>query len=435
MSPIKQLPTKLADWLDYIEALHPKSIEMGLDRVNIVKQRLNLQLDFPVIIVGGTNGKGSTCAMLEHIYHAAGYRVGAYSSPHLLRYNERVRLNKQEIPDEALTAAFTQIEHARQDTELTYFEFGTLAAVLYFVAQKIDVAILEVGLGGRLDAVNAFEPDCTIITSIDLDHMEFLGDTRESIGAEKAGIFRANIPAICGDDNPPVTLIEKAKHVNAELSLIGHQFNVQKNSGAEASKIKSWSYQYKNTILDDLPEPALTGDFQLNNAACVLTAIQSLQSRLPVNISAIKTGLSKVKLAGRFQCWSQHPEVILDVAHNPHAAKSLADNLAKSKPQGKTIAVFAMLADKDMAGVIKALAQEIDVWYIAGIQHPRGANASLMTQVIKSQLPQAHIKSFKQVADAFQQACIESNENDRIIALGSFFTVAEVMQALESKKS
>jgi dihydrofolate synthase/folylpolyglutamate synthase len=427
VSPIKQLPTNLAAWLDYIEALHPKSIAMGLDRVNVVKQRLNLNPQFPIIIVAGTNGKGSTCAMLEYIYHAAGYCVGTYSSPHLLRYNERVRLNSQEVSDEDLVKAFIAVEQARQETELTYFEYGTLAAVWHLMQKQVDVAILEVGLGGRLDAVNVFEPDSTIVTSIDLDHMEFLGDTRECIGAEKAGVFRANIPAICGDENPPNSLIEYANRIGAPLKLVGHDFKVEPDAS-------SWTYCSSQHSIEHLPLPALIGDFQLNNAACVLTAIQSLQDLLPVQIKAIETGLKTVKLAGRFQSWSKTPGIILDVAHNPHAAKSLAINLKQTRQQGKTIAVFAMLADKDMTGVIQALSGEIDAWYVATIDNVRGASASSLSKIIIDTLPSAEVKIFNQVVDAFHQACIDANENDRIITLGSFFTVAEVMQDLQTKK-
>ena len=399
---------------------------MGLERVNQVKDVLNLNPHFPIITVAGTNGKGSTCAMLEHIYVAAGYSVGTYSSPHLLQYNERVRLNSQPISDEDLVAAFNAVEQARHGIELTYFEYGTLAAVWHFMQQKVDVAILEVGLGGRLDAVNAFEPNCAIISSIDLDHMEFLGDTRELIGAEKAGIFRADTPAICGDENPPDSVIEYAHRIGANLQLIGHDFKVQVDP-------TSWAFHGQQSSAENLPLPALVGDFQLNNAACVLAAIVSMQEVLPIEISAIKSGLTHVKLPGRFQSWSHSPQIILDVAHNPHAAKSLAINLRQSEHQGKTIAVFAMLADKDMAGVIQALASEIDAWYIASIDHIRGASVESLSMLVAEALPNAAIKKFNQVEDALHQACIDACENDRIIILGSFFTVAEAMHALQSK--
>ena len=412
----------LNDWLAYIEALHPKDIEMGLGRVNEVKQRLNLNISFPIITVAGTNGKGSTCAMLEHIYSVAGYRVGVYSSPHFLRYSERIRVACHEISDVDLMAAFKAVEQARQTTQLTYFEFGTLAAMWHFAQVGLDVAILEVGLGGRLDAVNVFEPDCAVVTSVDLDHMDFLGDTRESIGAEKAGVFRPNVPAICGDNHPPASLLEYAKKIGADLRLIEQDFSV-------ARATSSWNYQSSTNTIRDLPMPALKGDFQLENAACVLTAIQALQAKLPVNENAIHQGLRSVSLLGRFQLISHRPDVILDVAHNPHAAKSLATNLQQTSISGKTVAVFAMLADKDIAGVIQALSKHIDVWYVAEIQHPRACPVGDTSALLLQYLPKADIRTFETVVGAYHQACIDVGENDRIIALGSFFTVAEVMRA------
>lgn len=413
----------LNEWLNYIEALHPKDIEMGLGRVNQVKARLNLQYQFPVIMAAGTNGKGSTCAMLEHIYNAAGYRVASYSSPHLLHYNERIRIACHEISDEDLIRAFQTIELARQEIQLTYFEFGTLAAMWHFCASNVDIAILEVGLGGRLDAVNVFEPDCTIVTSIDLDHMEFLGDTRELIGAEKAGIFRKNIPAICGDLSPPISLIQYAQNIGASLKLIQQDFQLERQEDC-------WRYSSTQYTLDELPMPALVGDFQLHNASCVIAAIESLHSILPVSKGAICDGLLTVRLHGRYQYLSSKPDVILDVAHNPHAAKSLATNLKSTVTQGKTIAVFAMLADKDIRGVIQAIAGEIDEWYVAGITHVRGADGLMIQQFVNAELPKAVIRLFDGVENAYDQACIDANENDRIIILGSFFTVAEVMRAL-----
>lgn len=415
----------LNDWLSYIEALHPKDIEMGLGRVNEVKQRLNLQYNFPVITVAGTNGKGSTCAMLEHIYHAAGYRVASYSSPHLLRYSERIRVNCHEIGDEDLIRAFQAIEQARQEIQLTYFEYGTLAAMWHFCASNVDVAILEVGLGGRLDAVNVFDPSCTIVTSVDLDHMDFLGDTRELIGAEKAGIFRKNIPAICGDPSPPESLIQHAETIGAELKLIQRDFKFEHHQDY-------WRYLDKQLKLEQLPMPALIGDFQLYNASCVMTAIQSLQSVLPVSKEAMCTGLSTVRLHGRYQYLSSKPDVILDVAHNPHAAKSLAKNLKNTGTAGKTIAVFAMLADKDITGVIQAIADEVDEWYVSGIAHVRGADGATIQQLVHAKLPNAAVRLFDGVVNAYEQACIDANENDRIIILGSFFTVAEVMRVLQT---
>ena len=417
------LPIDLAGWLTYIEAQHPKSIAMGLDRVNEVKQRLKLNPSFPIIMVAGTNGKGSTCAMLERIYHEAGYRVACYNSPHLLRYNERVRICCQEASDEALCSAFLAVEAARGEILLTYFEFGTLAAMWHFMQSDVDVGILEVGLGGRLDAVNAFEPACAIVTSIDLDHMDFLGNSRDSIGYEKAGVFRQGIPAICGDINPPSTLVSHAASIGADLMLVGRDFEFKLTGD-------SWTYHQNQTEIDCLPLPALVGDFQLFNAACAITAIEVLQQLLPVTATTIATGLHTTILAGRFQLYSSHPQVILDVAHNPHAAYALAENLRKFPSHGRTLAVFAMLADKDIAGVIAAVDMEGDSWYVAGINNVRGASAQHLANLIYLQVLEGDIQSFADVTSAYLQACMDAGENDRIIVFGSFFTVADVMRVL-----
>ncbi|NOT67990.1 MAG: bifunctional tetrahydrofolate synthase/dihydrofolate synthase [Methylophilaceae bacterium] len=418
----------LEDWLKHIESLHPKSIAMGLDRVNEVKQRLLLDLDFPVITVAGTNGKGSSCAMLERIYLDAGYSVGCYTSPHLLHYNERVRINGLEANDAALCSAFAAVEQARENTELTYFESGTLAAIWLFKKMQLDIAILEVGLGGRLDAVNAFEPSCTIVTSVALDHMEFLGNSRESIGFEKAGIFRKGVPAICGDANPPATLVTHAQAIGADFQLIQQYFGFY-------STDESWTYREETpqklpTEIADLPFPALKGDFQLHNAACVIAAIQALQTRLPVNHSQMVSGLKAVNIAGRFQRVDSHPQIILDVAHNPHAALALVENLRHLPCSGRTLAVFAMLADKDIAGVIHAVKSQINAWYVADIDHARGAKASQLVDSICQQIPDCTVAGFSNVILAFRQAYKEAAENDRIIVFGSFFTVADIMRVL-----
>ena len=422
MTPLT-LPIDLAGWLTYIEAQHPKSIAMGLDRVNEVKQRLKLNPDFPIITVAGTNGKGSACTMLERVYHEAGYHVACYSSPHILRYNERVRIACQEASDEALCNAFLAVEAARGETLLTYFEFGTLAAMWHFTRSDVDVAILEVGLGGRLDAVNAFEPACVIVTSVDLDHMDFLGNSRESIGYEKAGVFRPGIPAVCGDINPPSTLVHYAASIDANLMLVGRDFEFKLVGN-------SWTYHQGQTKIDHLPLPALVGDFQLFNAACVVTAIEALQQLLPVTPAAMGTGLRTATLAGRFQLYASRPQVILDVAHNPHAAYALAENLRKLPSHGRTLAVFAMLADKDIAGVVAAMGTEVDSWYVAGINNVRGASALQLVNLIHLQTPNGDIQSFADVTSAYLQACMDASENDRIIVFGSFFTVADVMRAL-----
>ncbi len=434
MTTSKLLPTTLAGWLEYIEALHPKSIAMGLERVQQLVQRLNLTPDFPIITVAGTNGKGSTSAMLERIYACAGYRVACYTSPHLLRYNERVRVDCQEISDHELCSAFSIIEAAREGIQLTYFEYGTLAAVWHFMQAKVDVAILEVGLGGRLDAVNAFEPSCSIVTNIDLDHTEFLGDTRESIGFEKAGIFRPNIPAICGDPLPPESLITHAQNTGAVLRLIERDFNFKYHKHLE-SHANFWEYSVNIPTatyypIAHLPMPLLVGEFQLYNAACVIAAIQSIAEKLPIKLGHIADAFNSVQLLGRFQQYEVKPPVILDVAHNPHAAKSLAANLRNFPCIGKTIAVFAMLADKDIGGVISEVGDEIDAWYVAGIANARGAQVGQIAELITLQFPCIKILQCEDVAQAYHQACMDAGENDRIIVLGSFFTVADVMRLL-----
>jgi dihydrofolate synthase / folylpolyglutamate synthase len=416
-------PDTLQGWLQYIEALHPKSIAMGLERVQAVKQRLDLKLDFTVITVAGTNGKGSTCAMLEQIYLQAGYRVGCYTSPHILRYNERVRIMGHEAEDADLCSAFARVEEARGDTALTYFEFGTLAALCCFCECALDVVILEVGLGGRLDAVNVVDADAAIITSIDLDHMDYLGDNRESIGLEKAGVYRAGRPAICADASPPATLLEHAEAVKASLLCIHRDFCYQVESGR-------WHYRWADFTLTDLPLPALAGDFQLSNASAVLTAIHSLHGELPVSESAIHAGLQQVSLAGRFDVRQSAPRVILDVAHNPHAAAALAANLNAQANAGRTLAVFAMLADKDIRGVVAAVHTTVHAWYLADIPQVRGAKAVQLQHALNEVAPEAAVHVYPTVLEAYRQACIDAGENDRIIVFGSFFTVADVMQLL-----
>lgn len=417
------MPATLAGWLQYIEALHPKSIAMGLGRINEVKARLNLTPRFPVITVGGTNGKGSTCAMLERIYHQAGYRVACYTSPHFLRYNERVRIGCREISDSDLLEAFAAVEEARGETPLTYFEFGTLAAVWHFMRHAVDVAILEVGLGGRLDAVNVFDPDCTIVTAVDFDHMDFLGNSRESIGFEKAGIFRKNIPAICGDTNPPDSLINHAETIGATLRRIGRDFSVENGQGG-------WTYTAGATEIRDLPIPALTGSFQLENAACVVDALQMMQARLPVSREDMIAGLQMVRLPGRFQRCGTSPEVILDVAHNPHAAHALAQNLRQLPQSNRTLAVFGMLADKDIAGVIQEVGAQVDAWYLADIPGPRGATAQQLARLIHQYDSECDVRKYPDVVTAYRQACLDAGQNDRIIVFGSFYTVADVMKDL-----
>lgn len=416
------------EWLAYIEALHPKAISMGLDRVAEVAKRLHLNPTFPIITVAGTNGKGSTCAMLAAVYTQAGLKVGCYTSPHLIRYNERVKVHNLAITDADLCIAFNAVEAARANIEqgeisLTYFEIGTLAAMWHFCHVGCDVVILEVGLGGRLDAVNIFEPTCAIVTAVDLDHMEFLGDTREKIGFEKAGIFRRAKLAICGDENPPQSLTNFAAIIGANLAIINRDFSVQKNADG-------WQYSAQNLTLQ-LPKLALNGDFQMNNAACVVCTVLALQEILPASQANIHAAFKAVKLMGRFYCLQTTPTIIVDVAHNPQAALSLAHNLKLAQCEGRTLAVFAMLRDKDIDGVVQALLPHIDEWFLADIHHVRGAKAIVLQAVLLKNNPQTKLHMFTDVASAVISACKTAHKNDRIIVFGSFYTVADAILSVK----
>lgn len=419
----------LTDWLAYLEALHPKSIDMGLERVNFVWRELDLSADFPIIVVGGTNGKGSVCAILESILTCAGYKVGCYTSPHLLRYNERTRIHKQAIDDSLLCCAFDHIDAARKscDTSLTFFEFGTLAAMYLFIQDQVDVAILEVGLGGRLDAVNIFESDCSILTSVDLDHIEFLGDTREKIGFEKSAIFRQGKPAICGDSVVPDSVLQQAKRIGADFYCFDKDFGFTK-------QVMQWEFWSSRGKRHALPWPALRGVKQLQNASVCLMAVDALSKLLPVSMNAIRQGLVEVIILGRFQVYSTQPMIILDVAHNPGAAMVLAENLAATKPTGRTFAVFAMLQDKDIANVIKILKENIDVWLISSVQSPRATTVdNLMSIMLQSGIAdQQAIQSFPDCVAAFVYACEQATKNDRICVFGSFYTVSDVLQHLNT---
>ena len=416
------MPHNLAEWLTYLESLHPKSISLGLERVEQVKNRLKLDPVFPVIVIGGTNGKGSACAFLESILHAAGYRVGCYTSPHLLRYNERVRISKRQANDAELCISFELIEQARGDTSLTYFEFGTLAAMQCFMEHKVDVAVLEVGLGGRLDAVNVFDNDCAVITSVDIDHTDYLGSSREQIAYEKGGIFRKGCVAICADNNVPREIFRQAQRIGSELWCIDSEFGYTRHQG-------QWDYRSIIGGRSALPFPALRGAFQLNNASAALAVLDVLKDRLPVSMEAVRRGLVEVHLAGRFQLVPGKPVLILDVAHNPHAARSLAQNLSELPSCPHTYAIFSMLNNKDIAGVIGALDGHIDTWLIAGIDSPRGATAVEMENVLEKCRVRGEILLFEHIAEALSYAYNAASENDRILAFGSFYTVAEVMAA------
>lgn len=417
----------LEQWLAHIERIHPKTIEMGLDRTLRVRRTLGLNPRFPVITVGGTNGKGSACAMLEAILHHAGYKVGCYTSPHLLHYNERVRVKCREAGDDALCRAFSAVEAARGSTPLTYFEFGTLAAMWLFAREDVDVAILEVGLGGRLDAVNAFDADCALVMSIDLDHMDYLGDTREAIAFEKAGIFRQGRPAVCAEPQPPQTLRHHAAQIGAELLVMDEDF------GYAADKMQ-WEFRGPQGKKSGLPYPVLRGAHQLANASACLAALDALRERLPVTMDDVRSGLLQAEVPGRFQVLPGRPVIIFDVAHNPHAAEALAGNLAAMGGSGRTLAVFAMLKDKDIAGVVGAVSGHIDHWLIAGIEGARGADSAQLLREIKAADAAKPVTVCASIAAAYAQACERATENDRILIFGSFYTVAAAMQASATRR-
>ena len=415
-------PTTLSGWLDYVERLHSKSIEMGLDRVSKVRDKLARSFTGPVITVGGTNGKGSTCAMLECILLAAGYRVGLYTSPHLLSYNERVRIGGVPVEDVELANAFARVDQARDGVSLTYFEFGTLAAWDIFAASALDVLVLEVGLGGRLDAVNVFDADCAVVSSIGIDHVDFLGPTRESIAFEKAGIFRSGRAAICGDSQPPQTLIAHAASIGADLQIFGRDFGCE-------SDARLWRYWGRHDNREGLEPPALRGVRQLVNASAALAALDALGERIPVSTQAVREGLSRARLSGRFQVLPGRPSVVLDVAHNPQAAEVLAQNLTDQGDYARTRAVIGMLADKDMKGVCAALKGRIDEWHVAGLSGARAASAAQLAEAVANSGAGGVVFMHPDPLAAYAAAKERSNENDRIVVFGSFLTVAEILDA------
>jgi dihydrofolate synthase / folylpolyglutamate synthase len=424
--PATVVSANLAGWLAYIERQHPSTIAMGLDRIATVLPRLGRSMAAPIITVGGTNGKGSTCAMLEAMLRAAGFRVGLYTSPHLDRYNERVRIDGMEIADAPLVDAFAAVEAARGDVPLTYFEFGTLAAWIIFAEAKLDCLILEVGLGGRLDAVNLFDADCAIVTTVDLDHMEYLGDTREKIGWEKAHIYRPGRPAICADANPPATLIDHATSIGAALRLIGRDF------GFEAHETQ-WTFWNGSNRRGGLAYPALRGKSQLCNAAAAMAALEALHERLPVPAGAIRNGLATVALPGRFQVMPGTPSIILDVGHNPEAARVLARNLAEMPPAPRTIAICGMLRDKDAGSVCQALAGSIDEWFAVSLPGERGRSAAAFETAARDAGLRAPIFQYADVASALAAAKSIAGRDDRIVVFGSFLTVAAAMAALNAR--
>ena len=407
---------------------------MGLERITRVKEALQLNFQALVFTVGGTNGKGSTCALLESVLLAASYKVGCHTSPHLLSFNERARVNGESVSDELLLEHFRAVELARASLPnpptLTYFEFTTLAIMHLFATADLDAAILEVGLGGRLDAVNMIDTDCAIVTSIDLDHMEYLGDTREKIAFEKAGIFRSDKPAICADPVPPQSLIDHATSIGADLWLMGKDYNFQGDK-------QQWGWAGRGKRFSGLGYPALRGANQLLNASAVIAALIAVRDRLPVGAQEIRNGMAWVELPGRFQVLPGQPTIILDVAHNPHASAALAQNLENMAYHPYTIAVFGAMADKDIDGVLKPMMDKIDFWYFCDLPTPRAASAESLAARLRSlgfkEGADSGIELFSSPALAFESALKKAGEGDRISVFGSFYTVAGVLAYRNAK--
>lgn len=410
-----------------METLYPREIELGLARVVTVRDRLGLTAPaFTVVTVTGTNGKGSTVAMLAQTLHAAGYRVGSYTSPHLFDYNERVQVAARAVGDGELCAAFERVESARGETPLTYFEFGTLAALDLFRAQGVEIAVLEVGLGGRLDAVNAWDAEVGIVTSVGIDHTDWLGPDRESIGFEKAGIYRAGHCAICGDNDPPQSLIRHAQETGARLLRFGQDFAVEREAGG-------WIWRSGAVVRAGLPVPAMRGDYQLQNAACVLMALACLTARFPVKAADIRAGLLTV-LPGRFQTLPGSPLRVFDVAHNPQAAGVLADTLRAQSVPGKTIAVCGMLRDKAIAEVVGIIAPQVASWHVAGLAGPRGTRGEDMREALNAAGVTSGITVHVDVLAAYAAATAAASAADRIVVFGSFHTVGAILRALPNQQ-
>ncbi|CNI43865.1 bifunctional tetrahydrofolate synthase/dihydrofolate synthase [Yersinia intermedia] len=416
---IPKATSPLAAWLYYLERLHSQPIELGLERVKQVAERLDLLKPAPkVFTVAGTNGKGTTCCTLESILLAAGLRVGVYSSPHLLRYTERVRIQGQELSEAEHSHSFAQIEAGRAGISLTYFEFGTLSALQLFKQAKLDVVILEVGLGGRLDATNIVDSDVAAITSIAIDHTDWLGFDRESIGREKAGVFRAGKPAVVGEPDMPQSIADVAAQLGSQLYRRDDAWWFSQQAPFDQQR-NSWDWQCGNHQWANLPLP----NVPLANAATALAVLH--YSGLPLSDEVIRQGLLAASLPGRFQVVSEQPLLILDVAHNPHAARYLTDRLARLPKHGKVRAVVGMLSDKDIGGTLACLSEQVDEWYCAPLEGPRGATAEQLTEHLVLS------RQFSDVETAWRQAMQDAEPQDVVIVCGSFHTVAHVMAVLD----
>jgi dihydrofolate synthase/folylpolyglutamate synthase len=417
----------LEQWLEFQLRVHPKEVALGLERVTSVATRLGLSRPARhVITVGGTNGKGSTVAFIEAMARAAGHRVGAYTSPHLLRYNERVRIDGSEVGDNALVAAFERIEAARESTPLTYFEYGTLAALLLFAEAKLDLAILEVGLGGRLDAVNLVDPDVAVVTTVALDHMDYLGNDRETIAVEKAGIFRKDRPAVIGELSPPTSLLREAEHRGAKLLRAGLEYKFGDKLGGR------WFWQ-DGALKLDLPKPKLSAPAQTANAAAAIAALHALSSTLPVSADHIAVGVALAQAPARLQRIPGPVEILVDVAHNPQAAQQLAQWMMRNRAAGATQAVFAALADKDAPHMIGALMSVVDQWRLAGSSEfgARGQSIDALWRQVGSLLSRTLCTRHETVSEALAAARAQAHDGDRILIFGSFHTAAVALKELQ----
>ncbi|MFO1435092.1 MAG: bifunctional tetrahydrofolate synthase/dihydrofolate synthase [Gammaproteobacteria bacterium] len=416
----------LREWLSWQESLHAKEIELGLDRCRAVAERMQLiQPKYATVNVAGTNGKGSSVAVLDCILRAQGYKVGRYTSPHLIHYNERIRVDGEIVDDETICGAFDRIDRARGEISLTYFEFGTLAALDIFTRAQVDIAILEVGLGGRLDAVNLVDADVALIATIDIDHVDFLGPDRESIGREKAGIFRPQRQAVCSDPNPPDSLVEHARELQTPLAVLGKEYGFEIHDG-------SWTWWSATRRFDRLPPPHLHGTFQYQNAAGVLRVLEALEPRTVVSRQSIEAGLSQVQLAGRFQVFPGAVTWILDVAHNPQSARVLADTIrSEPQPLGRTHFLIGMLKDKDIGGIFTVLHALADSWHLVSLQARRGANAQMLREQLEVFAPRAPVHCYDNIADGYAAVHAAAKPGDRVLVFGSFLTVAGVADILE----
>ena len=433
----------IRQWLDWLESLHPTEIELGLDRIKQVAVQLLPDvfftgLPFTLITVGGTNGKGSTIAFIQSILQCSGYKTGVYTSPHLIHYNERIQINAQAITDNDLCSVFEKIEAVRGDISLTYFEYGTLAAIYHFYQTQCDVVVLEVGLGGRLDAVNILDADCSLITTVDLDHQDWLGDDIESIAYEKAGIYRKNQIAIYGDTPVPDSIINYAKQLDVDLLQYAKDFSYQTSSD-------HWAViATKNSCISSVGEfefPQLAGEIQLQNASNAILALHSLDKLSQISLDTINQGIQQAFIPGRYQYLATKPDVIVDVAHNPQAALILKRFLSAKKFQGQTHAIFSILEDKDISGVINQLAQSFDSWHIIPVDSPRAMNPQEIENILRRHIKHSPITCYNDFSSAYKTLMeqinpmnqkgsnlSENNMKNRIVVFGSFFTVTQALE-------